>query len=74
MNRAIQEDAKIYRRQIIKMGEESKKSIQLQADSIFNEPDDERLGKWVREMMTKKIEEINNHINYIKTLEEDGKR
>jgi hypothetical protein len=54
------------------MGEESKKTLTIVAEEIHNEPDDEKLGRKVREMMRKKIEEIDNHSNYIKSLE-DGK-
>ena len=69
MNRKIQDEAKTYRRQMIEMGEEGKTFIRLQADQILGEPDDEQLGKWVREMMLKKIEDIDKHIEYIKSLE-----
>jgi hypothetical protein len=72
MNRGIREEAMVYRRQIIEMGEESKKTLTIVAEEIHNEPDDEKLGRKVREMMRKKIEEIDNHSNYIKSLE-DGK-
>jgi hypothetical protein len=69
MNKEIREEAKIYRRQIIEMGENSKKTLTLEAAEVMKRSDDEELGRWVREMLEKKIEEIDNHINYIKSLD-----
>lgn len=60
---------KIYHRQMIEMGEEDKRFVVLPADHILDELDDEQLGKWVREMLHKKIEEIDRRIEYIRSLE-----
>jgi hypothetical protein len=69
MNKEIREEAKIYRRQIIEMGEKSKKTLTIEAEDVLKRQDDEELGRWVRETLNKKLEEIDNHINYIKSLD-----
>lgn len=63
------EETKVYHKQMIEMAEESKKFIKVSADQILNEKDDEKLGKWLREEMMKKIKDCDAHIEHVKSLQ-----
>jgi hypothetical protein len=63
------EETKVYHRQMIEMAEESKKLIKVSADQILKEADDEKLGRWVRMEMLKKIRDCDAHIEHVKSLQ-----
>ena len=61
-------EREIYKKQSIQISEDAKKSITIPSSVILTTEDDCVLGKIVRDLMTKKIEECNNHINYMSSL------
>ena len=50
------------------MSEDAKKSISIPSSIILTTEDDCVLGKIIRDLMTKKIEECNKHIDYMSNL------
>jgi hypothetical protein len=61
-------ERKIYIRQIEQICEEGKQSLTIPSSLINNTIDDAELGKLVREMLIKKIEDCENHVTYMKSL------
>jgi hypothetical protein len=53
---------------MIEDGEEWKNFINVPAQVIAENEDDQELGRIVREMLAKKVKEANEHINYIKNI------
>jgi hypothetical protein len=63
-----QDEKNIYRRQMIQMSEDAKKTITLKSEMILNCSDDFDLGRMVRMLLNEKINTCDEHINYIKSL------
>jgi hypothetical protein len=59
------DDSKIYRKQMIELAIESKKSITIPANIIENETSDTVLGKIVRVMYESKRDEADARIEYL---------
>lgn len=59
-------DAEIYRKQMIKFAEESKKQITIMGDVIESVSDDAKLGKLVRDMYVFFRNEADERIKYLK--------
>ena len=59
-------DAEIYRKQMIKFAEESKKQITIMGDVIESVSDDAELGKLVRDMYVFFRNEADERIEYLK--------
>jgi len=57
-----------YHRRIIEDAEEWKNFINVPAQVIEENVDDREPGRIVREMLAKKVEQANEHINYIKNI------
>jgi hypothetical protein len=57
-----------YHRRMIEDGEEWKTFINIPAQVIAENSDDQELGRIVREMLMKKIKQTDEHINYIKNI------
>jgi hypothetical protein len=61
-------ERKLYIRQIEQICEEGKQSLTIPSSLINETTDDAELGKLVREMMIKKIEDCEKHVEYMKSL------
>jgi hypothetical protein len=61
-------ERKLYIRQIEQLCEEGKQSLTIPSSLINETTDDVELGKLVREMMVKKIEDCEKHVEYMKSL------
>jgi hypothetical protein len=61
-------ERKLYIRQIEQICEEGKQSLIIPSSLINETTDDAELGKLVREMMIKKIEDCEKHVEYMKSL------
>jgi hypothetical protein len=61
-------ERKLYIRQIEQICEEGKQSLTIPSLLINETTDDAELGKLVREMMIKKIEDCEKHVEYMKSL------
>ena len=61
-------ERKLYIRQIEQLCEEGKQSLTIPSLLINETIDDNELGKLVREMMVKKIEDCEKHVEYMKSL------
>jgi len=61
-------ERKLYIRQIEQICEEGKQSLTIPSLLINETTDDVELGKLVREMMVKKIEDCEKHVEYMKSL------
>lgn len=61
-------ERKLYIRQIEQLCEEGKQSLTIPSSLINETIDDVELGKLVREMMVKKIEDCEKHVEYMKSL------
>jgi hypothetical protein len=59
------DESKIYRKQMIELAIESKKSITIPANIIENETSDTVLGKIVRVMYESKRDEADARIQYL---------
>lgn len=59
------DESKIYRKQMIELAIESKKSITIPANIIENETSDSVLGKIVRVMYESKRDEADARIQYL---------
>ncbi len=57
-----------YKRQSVLLSEEAKKSINITSSVILTTEDDCELGKVVRDLMTKKIKECDEHIKHMTNL------
>jgi SPX domain protein involved in polyphosphate accumulation len=61
-------EREIYKKQSIQMSEDAKKSISIPSSIILTTEDDCVLGRIIRDLMTKKIEECDKHIDYMSNL------
>lgn len=61
-------EREIYKRQSIQISEDAKKHINIPSSVILTTEDDCVLGRIIRDLMTKKIEECNKHIDYMSNL------
>lgn len=61
----VNSDAEIYRKQMIKFAEESKKQITIMGDVIESVSDDAELGKLVRDMYLFFCKEADERIKYL---------
>jgi len=59
----------VYHRQIIEMANEAKTKIVISGNIIKNEQSNEELGKIVRMMYEEQCKQANEHIEYIKSLQ-----
>jgi hypothetical protein len=57
-----------YRKESIRLSEDAKKSITIPSSVILSTEDDSMLGKVVRNLMIKKIEECDKHIEHMSNL------
>jgi hypothetical protein len=64
----VNDDKNIYRRQMIQMSEEAKKTITLKSEMILNCSNDFELGRMVRMLLYEKIDTCNEHIKHINSL------
>ena len=58
-------DAKIYRKQMIEFAKESKQSIKIDGKLIMDEPNDAELGKIIRSMYLDVCNEADERIKYL---------
>lgn len=61
-------DRDYYIKESIRLSEEAKKSITIPSSIIFSTEDDSTLGKVVRTLMIKKIEECDKHVEHMSNL------
>jgi hypothetical protein len=59
----------MYRRQMIEMANEVKKQLVIPASIIKNESNDMELGKIIRGIYNQRCKDADEHIKYIKSLE-----
>lgn len=64
----MSKDRDYYRKESVRLSEEAKKSITIPSSVILSTEDDCMLGKVVRNLMMKKIEECNKHIEHMSNL------
>lgn len=64
----IQDDKNIYKRQMIQMSEDAKKTITLKSEMILNCSNDFELGKMVRMLLYEKINACDEHIKHVNSL------
>ena len=57
-----------YKKESIRLSEEAKKFITIPSSIIFSTEDDSILGKVVRTLMIKKIEECDKHVEHMSNL------
>jgi hypothetical protein len=65
---SIHDDKNIYRRQMIQMSEDAKKTITLKSEIIIDCVNDCELGKLVRLLLNEKINACDEHIKHVKSL------
>ena len=61
-------ERKLYIKQIEQICEEGKQSLTIPSSLINETIDDAELGKLVKEMLIKKIEDCDSHVKYMKSL------
>jgi hypothetical protein len=59
----------LYRRQMIEMANDAKKQLVIPASIIKNESNDMELGKIIRGIYNQRCKDADEHIEYIKSLE-----
>ena len=69
MNQNLFKDAQHYHKRMIEDAEESKSFIKIDAEIIHNNSNNLELGALVRQMMHDKIKRADEHINYIKNID-----
>ena len=62
-------DTLLYRRQMVEMAMETKKFLKIPASIITNTPNDMELGSVIRGMYIQRVKDADDHIAYIKSLE-----
>jgi len=62
-------DTLLYRRQMVEMAVESKKFLKIPAAIIQNTPNDSELGSVIRGIYIQRVKDADDHIAYIKSLE-----
>lgn len=62
-------DTLLYRRQMVEMAMESKKFLKIPAAIIQNTPNDSELGSVIRGIYNQRVKDADDHIAYIKSLE-----
>jgi len=62
-------DTLLYRRQMVEMAMESKKFLKIPAAIIQNTPNDLELGSIIRGIYIQRVKDADDHIAYIKSLE-----
>ena len=62
-------DTLLYRRQMVEMAMESKKFLKIPAAIIQNTPNDSELGSIIRGIYIQRVKDADDHIAYIKSLE-----
>ena len=67
-------DAKIYRKQIIEAAEEAKTYFKLPADIIKETSNDAELGYKIRVMYWDMCKQLDEHVTYIKSLNDGENR
>lgn len=65
----VNTETMLYRRQMIEMANDAKKFLKIPASIITNTPNDMELGKIIREMHIQRCKDADDHIQYIKSLE-----
>jgi hypothetical protein len=61
-------ERKLYIKQIEQICEEGKQSLTIPSSLINETIDDAELGKLVKEMLIKKIEDCDSHVKYMKSV------
>ena len=61
-------ERKLYIKQIEQICEEGKQSLTIPSSLINETINDAELGKLVKEMLIKKIEDCDSHVKYMKSL------
>jgi len=62
-------DTLLYRRQMVEMAMESKKFLKIPAAIIQNTPNDSELGSVIRGIYIQRVKDADDHIAYIKSLQ-----
>jgi hypothetical protein len=65
-SRSIKEEKEYYRKKIIEMAIESKKTITIETEMVLSCKDYYELGKMISELVNKKIKDCDDHIDYMK--------
>lgn len=65
-SRSIKEEKEYYRKKIIEMAIESKKTITIETEMVLGCKDYYELGKMISELVNKKIKDCDDHIDYMK--------
>ena len=65
----VNTDTLMYRKQMIEMANEAKKQLVVPASIILNESNDMELGKIIRGIYNQRCKDADEHIKYIKSLE-----
>jgi hypothetical protein len=64
----MSKDRDYYKKESIRLSEDAKKFITIPSSVILTTEDDSMLGKVVRTLMIKKIEECDKHIEHMSNL------
>ncbi len=65
---SLKSDRNIYIKQLEELYEEGKKSLMVESKYILSTMSNEELGKLIRELYHKKIEDCESHLKYMKSL------
>ena len=65
-SKSIKEEKEYYRKKIIEMAIESKKTITIETEMVLSCKDYYELGKMISELVNKKIKDCDDHIEYMK--------
>jgi hypothetical protein len=68
-SKSIRNDKEYYRRKIIELETESKKTITLETEKILSFNNMSELGEYVNHITNKKIKDCDDHIHHIKNLD-----
>jgi hypothetical protein len=64
-SKSIKEEKEYYRKKIIEMAIESKKTITIETEMVLSCKDYYELGKMISELVNKKIKDCDDHIKYM---------
>jgi hypothetical protein len=64
----MSKDRDYYKKESVRLSEDAKKFITIPSSVILTTEDDSMLGKVVRTLMIKKIEECDKHIEHMSNL------
>jgi hypothetical protein len=65
-SKSIKEEKEYYRKKIIEMAIESKKTITIETEMVLSCKDYYELGKMISKLVNKKIKDCDDHIEYMK--------